>query len=312
MLDKAGSADHPMRRERRILARPPSIDGMLFAQVTDLHIGYDRDNIHELNVRRLNMVVDHLNAMRPKPSLLLVTGDLVEFGDDEGAYEHMIALVGRWEGRVAWCLGNHDSRALFLEHVRGVETDAYGFVQYEFDHEGVRFLVLDTVEEGRHGGAYCEKRTAWLEARLAERTEVPTMLILHHPPVDTGIDWMSALSCEAWVQRLDAAIRPAAQVVGMIAGHVHRPIATSFAGKPLSICASTAPTLALDLEDIDETQPDGRDLILGEAPAYALHYWNGERLLTHFDSAGPRHVLASYDTNVQPMIRDFLKERGTG
>ena len=37
----------------------------------------------------------------------------------------------------------------------------------------------------------------------------------------------------------------------MIAGHVHRPIATSFAGKPLAVCASTAPWVALDLEDID-------------------------------------------------------------
>ena len=100
----------------------------------------------------------------------------------------------------------------------------------------------------------------------------------------------------------------------MIAGHVHRPIATSFAGKPLIICASTAPTLALDLDDIDETHPDGRALILGEPPAYALHYWNDERLLTHFDIAGPRHVLAHYDSNVQPMIRDSSRnaERADG
>lgn len=285
---------------------------MLVAQVTDLHIGFDRGNIHELNVRRLNIVIDQLNAMRPQPSLLLVTGDLVEYADDEAAYEHMVALIGRWEGPVAWAIGNHDSRALFLATVAGVETDANGFVQYEFDHEGVRFVVLDTLDEGRHGGGYCEARGAWLEARLAERTDVPTLIVLHHPPVDTGIDWMSALSCEAWVQRLEGIIRPAEQVAGMIAGHVHRPIATSFAGKPLAICASTAPTLALDLEDIDETRPDGRPLILGEPPAYALHYWNKERLLTHFDTAGPRHVLAHYESNLQPMIRDFLKERGTG
>jgi hypothetical protein len=107
-------------------------------------------------------------------------------------------------------------------------------------------------------------------------------------------------------------VKPAKQVVGMIAGHVHRPIATSFAGKPLVVCASTAPWVALDLEDIDPKHPDGRPLILGDAPAFALHYWNGERLLTHFDAAGPHNVLASYDSNAQPMIRDFLKERGTG
>jgi 3',5'-cyclic AMP phosphodiesterase CpdA len=172
--------------------------------------------------------------------------------------------------------------------------------------------VLDTLDPGRHGGMICEDRAAWLKKRLRERKDVPTVIILHHPPVDTGIDWMSALGCELWVQRLEAIIKPAKQVVGMIAGHVHRPIATSFAGKQLSVCPSTAPWVALDLEDIDPKRPDGRPLILADPPAFALHYWNGERLLSHFDVAGPRNVLASYDNNAMPMIRDFLKERGTG
>ena len=200
-----------------------SIDGILVAQVTDLHIGFDRGNPHELNIRRLNMVIDQLNAMRPKPSLLLVSGDLVENGDDCDAYQHMHALIGRWEGPLIWAIGNHDDRATFRAAVPDVPVDDHGFVQYEVDHGGVRWIVLDTLDAGRHGGMICEQRAAWLEARLAERTEVPTIIILHHPPVDTGIDWMSALSCEAWVQRLDAVVRPATQVVGMVAGPTVRP-----------------------------------------------------------------------------------------
>lgn len=294
------------------MAKRPSIDGILVAQVTDLHIGFDRDNPHELNVRRLNLVIDQLNAMRPKPSLLLVTGDLVERPDDIDSYRHMISLVGRWQGPVIWAVGNHDSRGGFRAVLPDVPNDDNGFVQYEIDHGGVRWIVLDTLDEGRHGGMICEKRAGWLKKRLRERKDVPTIIILHHPPVDTGIDWMSALSCENWVQRLEAVVRPARQVVGLISGHVHRPIATSFAGKLLAICSSTAPWLALDLEDIDPKNPDGRALIVGDPPAYALHYWNGERLLTHFDVAGPHNVLASYDSNAQPMIRDFLKERGAG
>ena len=81
-------------------AKQPSIDGILVAQITDLHIGFDRGNLHELNVRRLNLVIDQLNDMQPRPSLLLVTGDLVENGDDTDAYRHMKALLARWQGPI--------------------------------------------------------------------------------------------------------------------------------------------------------------------------------------------------------------------
>ena len=193
---------------------------MLIAQITDLHIGFDRDNPHEVNVRRLNLVIDQLNDLQPRPELLLVTGDLVENGDDVGAYSHMIALVGRWHGPAMWVIGNHDDRANFRAALPQVPVDANGFVQYEQDFGGIRWIVIDTLDAGRHGGAFCELRAAWLTERLAERTDDPTIIVLHHPPVDTGIEWMSAEPQELWVQRLRAAIEPAGQVRAMIAGHV--------------------------------------------------------------------------------------------
>ena len=285
---------------------------MLIAQITDLHIGFDRDNSHELNVRRLNLVIDEINEMSPRPDLLLITGDLVENGDDVDAYRHAHALVGRWQGPKIWLIGNHDSRASFKHELPDVPTDENGFVQYEVEQGGVRWIVLDTLDEGRHGGMICEKRAWWLAERLREKQEVPTVILLHHPPVDTGIEWMSALPTEQWVKRLEAIVRPAAQVICLIAGHVHRPIATTFAGKPLIVSPSTAPQVALDLDAIDPQHPDGRALIIADAPGYSLHYWDGQTLLTHFEIAGPRNVLASYNSNLQPMMRAFLTERGTG
>ena len=285
---------------------------MLIAQITDLHIGFDRDNNHELNVRRLIMVVDQLNAMNPKPDLLVVSGDLVENGDDKRAYRHMETLIKRWQGPLLWAIGNHDSREGLLEVLPEVPTDENGFIQYEAEHGGLRFVVVDTLDPGRHGGMVCEDRAKWLRARLREKTDMPTVVVMHHPPVDTGISWMSALPCEEWVQRVDKVIRPAKQVVAILAGHVHRPIATGFAGKRLVVAASTAPQIALDLEDIDPQHPDGRALIIGDAPGFAIHYWDGTNLLSHFDMAGPRNVIASYNSNLQPMMKAFLQERGTG
>jgi Icc protein len=285
---------------------------MLIAQITDLHIGFDRDNPHEINVRRLNMVIDQLNAMEPRPEMLLVTGDLVEHADDKRAYRHMEALVKRWQGPILWAVGNHDDRSNFLEVLPEVPTDENGFIQYEAEHGGLRFVVVDTLDPGRHGGMVCEKRGKWLRARLREKKDVPTIVVMHHPPVDTGIAWMSALPCEEWVQRVERILKPAKQVVAIVAGHVHRPISSSFADKRLVVATSSAPLVALDLEDVDPLHPDGRALIIGDAPGFAIHYWDGASLLTHFEIAGPRNVIASYNSNIQPMMKAFLLERGTG
>ena len=217
---------------------------MLIAQITDLHIGFDRGNPHELNVRRLNIVIDQLNAMSARPDLLIVSGDMVENGDDKRAYRHMEALVKRWEGPLLWAVGNHDSRANMLEVLPEVPTDENGFIQYELEQGGLRFVVVDTLDPGRHGGMVCELRAKWLRARLREKKDVPTVIVMHHPPVDTGIPWMSALDCEEWVQRVEKVIRPASQIVAIVAGHVHRPISTSFAGKRLVVATSTAPMVA--------------------------------------------------------------------
>jgi 3',5'-cyclic AMP phosphodiesterase CpdA len=285
---------------------------VLIAQITDLHIGFDRGNPHELNVRRLNLVMDQLNELRPRPDLLIVSGDLVEYGDDTHAYDHAHALIGRWQGRVLYAVGNHDSRANFAAEFPMVGRDPHGFFQYEAEQGGLRIIVLDTLDEGRHGGTFCEQRAAWLAERLAEKANQPTVLVLHHPPLDTGIPWMSALPHEGWVERLRAVVAPASQVKGMLCGHVHRPIAATFAGKTLVVAPSTAPLVALEMGHVDPAHPDGRALIIGDPPGFALHHWDGERLLTHFEIAGPRNVLASYDSNLQPMMKAFLKERGTG
>src|SRR5687767_3733152 len=185
---------------------------MLIAQISDLHIGSDRDNPHEVNVRRLNFVIDRLNAMHPRPDLLLVTGDLVEHGDDRDAYRHMKALLGRWQAPALFAIGNHDDRENFRKAMPAVMTDEGGFIQYEADCGDVRVIVIDTVETGRHGGAFCEARAEWLKEKLSQRRKRPTMIAMHHPPVDVGIVWISPDDHDAWVDRLRDVIKPASQV----------------------------------------------------------------------------------------------------
>lgn len=282
---------------------------MLIAQVTDIHLGFEPDNPSEFNRKRLDQVIRQLVAMTPQPDMLLATGDLVDRGDSE-SYHRLRNALDACPFPVWLCLGNHDERANFSRWYPEIPV-ADGFVQYEVQTPELRLLFLDTLEDGRHGGAFCEVRADWLKARLAEKPDAKTLIVMHHPPVEVGIEWMNTHPDEPWVARVADAIRGHDQIVGIVCGHLHRPISVGWHGKTIAICASTAPQVALDLGHIDPENPDGRPMIIADPPAFALHRWNGRDFVSHFDNADDHVVLARFDGQMQGLVRSLLNERPT-
>jgi hypothetical protein len=95
----------------------------------------------------------------------------------------------------------------------------------------------------------------------------------------------------------------------MLCGHIHRAICAQWEGITMIACPSTAPQVALDLQQTAPTQADGRALIVDDAPGFALHWWNGRQLVTHFQTAEDHTVLARLDDRFLQLVENFLAER---
>ncbi len=283
---------------------------MLIAQITDVHIGFDRDNPDELNMQRLRAVIARLVDGPNRPDLLLMTGDLTEGGEPE-SYALLADAVRDCPFPICAMVGNHDDREALLAAFPQTPSED-GFVHYVIERDGMRLIVLDTLEPGRHGGAFCAARVAWLRAQLARDLETPTYIAMHHPPIESGITWLDSAADEPWIGRFAQAVAGFAQVRGILAGHLHRTIHTQWNGLSLTVCPSSAPAVALDLSPIDEDRPDNRELITDELPGYALHRWDGRSLMTHFESIGRHTALARFDVQLQPMIKGMMAERREG
>lgn len=283
----------------------------LIAQISDTHIGSPVEGSAGANLARLDQVLAHLAGMTRRLDLLLVTGDLAD-ADEDAADEDEASyrlLKDRLDGcgiPVHVCIGNHDNRAI-AKRVFGREGS--DFFHLAADAGPLRLIVLDTLEEGRHGGAFCEARADWLRNRLMEVPERPTLIALHHPPIDTGLDWLTTSPAEPWLARLDAALAGQRQVAALLAGHVHRPIASSRNGIPVRVCPSVAQPLAPDLTPLDPEVPDGRALVVDGPPGYALHLWREGVLTSHVDFIDDRQVLARFDEKMQPLVRRLFAER---
>lgn len=281
---------------------------MLIAQITDIHLGFEPGNPDEFNRQRLDSVLRTLGEMVPRPALLLATGDLADAGDDTESYARLKLCLSELAIPAYFALGNHDGRDAFRGTFPNIPMPG-GFLQYAIEDHDLRILVLDTLEEGRHGGNFCETRAAWLSARLAEAPGRPTLIVLHHPPIESGLSWMTEDPEAEWVRRLEAIVSAHSNIVALVAGHLHRPVVTRWAGTLLACCPSTAPQVALDFETIDPDRPDGRPMIVADPPWFAIHHWDGRRLATHFDTAGGHDVLARYGPELQPLVRMLLGER---
>ncbi|MXO91851.1 phosphodiesterase [Pontixanthobacter aquaemixtae] len=281
---------------------------MLIAQMTDIHIGFDPDaKPEELNRIRFRATLDHLLASPNPIDMLVLTGDLTDHGDRD-SFEKTAALLEPCQMPIHAIVGNHDTREGLLHAFPETPTHD-GFVQYAVEQEGLRILFLDTLEMGRHGGAFCETRAAWLGAELGAHPDTPTLIFMHHPPVVSGIGWMDPGPAEPWMRRFGEAIRGHDQIRAIHCGHLHRQITTTFQGVLLSVTPSVAPLVALDLRAIDPETPDHRDLITTEPPTYALHRWADGELLSHYENVSDARILAKYDANLQGMIQEMFAER---
>lgn len=279
---------------------------MLIAQLSDLHIGFSGEAHDEGNVLRTAAVLRKLAALDLQPDLMLVTGDLTEHGD-EGSARRLAEMLRTLPYPVHVIPGNHDTRDALRAAFAPPEHD--GFIQYVLDHGTLRIVLLDTLEPGRAGGAFCEVRARWLVETLDAAPDRPTLVALHHPPFNCGVDWIAARRDEPWVQRIEAAVRGRKNIVSMICGHVHRPITGRCAGVPVEIAPSVAPGLALTLSPVDPERPDGRAMIVDDLPGFALHWWRRETMVSYVVTLEEPTVLARYDARMQPEVAEMMQER---
>jgi 3',5'-cyclic AMP phosphodiesterase CpdA len=279
---------------------------MLIAQITDIHLGFDLGNPEEMNRKRLDRVLTTLNALKPQPDMVFATGDLVEHGDVE-SYRQLREMLSALPFPVHYAMGNHDDRANFST-VFPERPLADGFLQYVVEGFPLRCIVLDTLDEGQHGGAFCTRRAAWLTARLDEASETPTLILLHHPPAAIGVDWMDPSDGDEWIERLAMTVKGRRNIVGMVSGHVHRAAVLDWRGIILAVTPSTAPSISLNLTEVDPEHPDDRPMIEAGEPGFALHLWTADRLVSHF--AQPEaQTIARYTSGFQPLVREIYAGR---
>lgn len=247
---------------------------MKLLQVTDTHLVADGAKIYGLDpAARLAACVAHINAHHADAAFCVVSGDLTDDGRPE-AYRALKRVLDGLAVPYRLMAGNHDDRAALLTAFPDTPRDADGFIQASLDTPEGRLLLLDTVEPGSHGGAYCRRRGAWLAERLASAGDRPVYLFMHHPPFPLGLPSMDRIGL-ADPTHFVAAIDGRANLRHVFFGHVHRPASGSWRGIAFSALPSTVHQVALDFTTVSPV-PKTR-----EPPAYGVILLTPEQTVVH-------------------------------
>jgi 3',5'-cyclic AMP phosphodiesterase CpdA len=122
------------------VAQAAGAQGFSFAYISDAHL-YKR-SLNDRFVRSILKAVDDVNALSPQPDFVLFGGDLAQLGHKE-ELELGAQILKSVKAPVRMMVGEHD---WFLD-MGDVWKSLFGPAQYSFDHKGVHFVTLMSVQE---------------------------------------------------------------------------------------------------------------------------------------------------------------------
>ena len=228
-------------------------------QLTDAHLGSEPGSclLGMDTDGSLQAVIGLAQHERPRPGLLLATGDLSDAGSAD-SYRRFAAYTQDLADTGVWLPGNHDDLEAM---VAGLPSGAH--VCSHLLLGGWLVVGLNSQIVGDVAGAVAPAELERLEGLLADHADVPTLICLHHQVLPVGCAWLDRQRlCNS--NELLALVAAHPQVKAVLSGHVHQVSEQDFGGVRMLTSPSTCVQFAPDSDQfkIDSAAPGYRWLKL--------------------------------------------------
>jgi len=154
---------------------------MKIIQITDAHLFNDpsktKDNINHHDT--FHQCIDL--AKKQKPDLVLATGDFVN-DIDSAAYDYVVKGFEELNCPCHWVLGNHDEDPVLAKKCLALGRNLSNQKQI-ITNNNWQIILLDSQWNNEFAG-YLDKQEIEFLTRCLEQCKLPTLIALHHNPVD--------------------------------------------------------------------------------------------------------------------------------
>ncbi|MHB0998073.1 MAG: outer membrane protein assembly factor BamB family protein [Armatimonadota bacterium] len=209
-----------------------AITDFTFIHASDVHAPHAKSGgtISEI-INSGPVYLEPYKVTSDKPSFVLVTGDLTEFGYGNGAWETYLSYWKDVRAPVYAVSGNHDGT---WDCMRDAMRSMYGSICYSFDKYNCHFIALDTATPQDPRPGITLEQIDWLKSDLRKTGQkTPVFIFLHHPLYAN--EFASMYERDRFVDIL----RPY-NIVLILAGHSHNYQYHNLSGIDLVMGGSTA------------------------------------------------------------------------
>ncbi|PKF49964.1 phosphodiesterase [Enterovibrio nigricans] len=256
-------------------------------QLTDTHIVCPSQKVSGVldTYSLFERAIEKINKDLPKLGDIdgiIVTGDITDCGD-VASYEAFKLVIERLAIPYYVIPGNHDLRSSMHQCFNQLnDLNQSDEINWLLPFHDIDLIGLDTVIPGSGGGHLSPNALQFLDSSLGQSTDKPALIAMHHPPFESGIQFMDAIGLEG-VNELHEILVSTPREVRIICGHLHNSIVCSVGGKTVLSSPSTASTFLTDHRDnapVGFTQNTG---------GYMLHEWNNGFRSSYLTLAEPGH-----------------------
>lgn len=177
--------------------------------------------------RQLRLALYEISLLDPKPDVLILGGDLVEYGI-QGEYERLFRILEDLPDIPHYYLnGNHehsegklprDFKEMYQRNKRDYWPDlaADDGLYYSFEYLNLKFICIDRLVD-KPGAKLDRAQFEWLKRELEESRDLPTIICSHRSLLPVG-NWIDDKFPDVELWRL---IDSFPQVKAVLSGHNH-------------------------------------------------------------------------------------------
>ena len=217
-------------------------------QITDTHIVRDGALVSgkldtAAALARLIIRIQSIRHQMGTIDAVLISGDLSDDGSPE-SYDRFKTLLAPLNLPLLVIPGNHDARAPMREAFvdQFAQDGPLDWVTQVCD---LKIIGLDTLVEGSGKGTLSAQSLAFLKTALTQDKDTPTLITLHHPPFQSGINFMDDIGLTNRDAFRDVVFGHMGQL-RIICGHIHSMMVMDVAGHIAISAPSPCSTFTYD------------------------------------------------------------------